>query len=148
MADLASEIRLCNDWDRGKLRSPEQPVTAEPKRLDSSIPRTGQRNGTYHSSTRGRRSGRPHRRSDRYLPRLTGELDQKTTRHAPSNTCHQQTTCRRQKAHIETSNTLNAEGILAEGSQPNSRLFWDGSSTLVASWYLSRTTNTQPGLPQ
>ena len=38
VADFANEISLCKDWDLGEIRSPDQPVTPKPKRLDSSIP--------------------------------------------------------------------------------------------------------------
>jgi hypothetical protein len=38
VADLANEISMCRDWDPSQLRSPDQPVTPEPKRLDPSIP--------------------------------------------------------------------------------------------------------------
>ena len=39
VADLANEIRsMCKDWDPGKIRSPDPPVTPKPKRLASSIP--------------------------------------------------------------------------------------------------------------
>ena len=38
VADLANEISLCKDWDPTKIRSPDQPVTPKPKRLDASIP--------------------------------------------------------------------------------------------------------------
>jgi hypothetical protein len=38
VADLANEIIMCPDWDPGKLRSPSQPDTPLPKRLEASIP--------------------------------------------------------------------------------------------------------------
>ena len=38
VADLANEISMCQDWDPDLLRSPNQPVTPEPKRLEASIP--------------------------------------------------------------------------------------------------------------
>jgi hypothetical protein len=38
VADLATEISMCPDWDPGKLRSPSQPDTPLPKRLEASIP--------------------------------------------------------------------------------------------------------------
>jgi hypothetical protein len=38
VADLANEISMCPDWDPGKLRSPSQPDTPMPKRLEASTP--------------------------------------------------------------------------------------------------------------
>jgi hypothetical protein len=38
VTDLANEISMCKDWDPSTLRSPDQPVTPEPKRLDASVP--------------------------------------------------------------------------------------------------------------
>jgi hypothetical protein len=38
VTDLANEISLCQDWDPGTLRGPDQPDTPVPKRLDPSIP--------------------------------------------------------------------------------------------------------------
>jgi hypothetical protein len=38
VADLANEISMCKEWDPGELRSPDQPVTPEPIRLEPSIP--------------------------------------------------------------------------------------------------------------
>ena len=38
VADLANEISLFKDWDPAEIRSPDQPVTPKPKRLDASIP--------------------------------------------------------------------------------------------------------------
>lgn len=38
VADLANEISLCQDWDPDQLRSPDQPDTPEPKRMDPSVP--------------------------------------------------------------------------------------------------------------
>ena len=43
VADLANEISLCKDWDPSEIQSPDQPVTPEPKRLDSSIPHVAAR---------------------------------------------------------------------------------------------------------
>jgi hypothetical protein len=38
VADLANEIGLCKEWDPVEIRSPDQPATPEPKRLDPLIP--------------------------------------------------------------------------------------------------------------
>ncbi len=38
VADLANEISLCKDWDPSQRRSPDQPDTPEPKRVDPSVP--------------------------------------------------------------------------------------------------------------
>jgi hypothetical protein len=38
VADLANEISMCKEWNQELLRSPNQPATPEPKRLDASIP--------------------------------------------------------------------------------------------------------------
>ncbi len=38
VADLANEISMDPNWDPGKLRSPSQPDTPEPKRLEASVP--------------------------------------------------------------------------------------------------------------
>ena len=38
VADLANEMSMCQDWDPSQLRSPDQPVTPEPKRMDSTVP--------------------------------------------------------------------------------------------------------------
>ena len=43
VADLANEISMCQEWDPSKLKSPDQPVTPEPKRLDPSIPHAAAR---------------------------------------------------------------------------------------------------------
>ena len=43
VADLANEISMCPEWDPGKLRSPSQPDTPEPRRLEASIPHTAAR---------------------------------------------------------------------------------------------------------
>ena len=38
VADLANEISMCPDWDPRTLKSPSQPDTPEPKRLEASTP--------------------------------------------------------------------------------------------------------------
>ena len=38
VTDLANEIILCKDWDPSEIRSPDQPVAPEPKRLNANIP--------------------------------------------------------------------------------------------------------------
>jgi hypothetical protein len=38
VADLANEISMCEEWNPELLRSPNQPETPEPKRLEASIP--------------------------------------------------------------------------------------------------------------
>jgi hypothetical protein len=38
VTDLANEISMCEDWDPNELRSPDQPVTPEPIRLEANIP--------------------------------------------------------------------------------------------------------------
>jgi hypothetical protein len=38
VTDLANEISMCTEWDPSTLRSPDQPTTPEPKRLEPSVP--------------------------------------------------------------------------------------------------------------
>jgi hypothetical protein len=78
VADLANEISMCEEWNPELLRSPNQPETPEPKRLDASIPHArNPRDGGYNPTYWVRKSWGLYRQPHRHLPRHPENLARK-----------------------------------------------------------------------
>ena len=111
VVDLANEISLCKDWDPSESRSPDQPVTPKPKRLNTSIPHVPAREMA--AVIPALEAGKVDVFIDDLIdafPTSPENLAQKPHVVPPEDACPQQsTTCWRQRTHPEASDPLDDE---------------------------------------